>query len=108
MRPTGRRILVQALIVCLIAPSAPATAEVPAVPGQTRAAASRPPASLEAFAEQVVGADGLRPARRPEGSFRSAIELVILAVICGLVAALYSASDGGRGSRRGPTRLRRR
>jgi hypothetical protein len=74
-------------------------------------AVGEPPSSLDgspvAFAERVTGGQDHGPGSKAGGSFRTAIELIVLVAVCGIAVAFYSASDG-RGGRRVLTRTRRR
>jgi hypothetical protein len=108
MQRTEQRVLVVASIVCLLGLSAAAAGAAPAVPDGATAAPSRLPESPAAFAEQAAGSHGHQPALRAEGSLRNAVELMVLAITCGLVVAFYSAADGGRSGKRVLMRIRRR
>jgi hypothetical protein len=89
--------------------AAPSTPTDGAVPESLPASLPDVAESPAAFAQRAAGGAGHRPPLRGEGSFRNALELLVLAVTCGIVVALYSAaSSSGRGDRRVLMRIRRR
>jgi hypothetical protein len=106
MTRTVRRRFVVASIACLLAVSTLAGA---VGAGSLDAAPPRPvapPGSLAAFAERAGATADHGPARAT--AFRDTIELIILVTMCAIVVAFYSASSGGQGRKRVPTRIRRR
>ena len=105
MGRTARRLFISAWIGSLLALTAIAGAAAPAARDEAASPAALP-ASAAAFAERTAG--GHSPALKADGSLRTAIELIVLALTCGIVVAFYSASGGGRGSRRVQMRIRRR
>ena len=115
MRRTERRVLVLGSVVFLLAlsavGSAAPSAELDGATPPPPALAASPAAFAEspaAFARRAAGGSGHRPALKAEGSFRNAIELIVLALTCGIVVAFYSASSSRQGGKRVLMRMRRR
>jgi hypothetical protein len=108
MGRTERRVFVLGSIACLLALSAAAGAAAPAARDGDTPPSSPLAGSPVAFAEQAAGGPGHSPALRAEGSFRNAIELMVLVATCGIVVAFFSAGDGGQRGKRVLMRIRRR
>ena len=108
MGRTERRVLVLGSIVFLLALTAIGGAAAPAALDGVTPPSSSPSASPAAFAERAAGGQGHGPALRAEGSFRNAIELMVLVATCGIVVAFYSAAGSGQGEKRVLMRIRRR
>jgi hypothetical protein len=114
MGRTERRVLVLGSVVFLLSLSAAGSAAPSAaLDGSTpppRPLPASPAAFAEspaAFAQRAAGGSGDSPALKAEGSFRNAVELIVLALTCGVVVAFYSASSSRQGGKRVPTRSRR-
>jgi len=114
MERTERRVLVLGSVMFLLAlgavgsarPSAALDGVEPPPPlAASPAAFAESPA---AFARRAAGESGHGPALKAEGSFRNAIELIVLALTCGIVVAFYSASSSRQGGKRVLMRIRRR
>jgi hypothetical protein len=103
---TERRVLALGSIAFLLALTAVGAVAVPAAADGITPPSSYPSASPAAFAERA--AQTQTPGPRATGSLGHAVELMVLVAACGIVVALYSALDAGRGDKRVLMRIRRR
>jgi hypothetical protein len=107
MGRTERRVLALGSIAFLLAFTAVGAAAAPAASDGITPPSSYPSASPAAFAEREAGQDQTSGSRA-EGSLGHAVELMVLVAACGIVVALYSAMEAGRGGTRVLMRIRRR
>jgi hypothetical protein len=101
---TERRVLTLGLIAFVFALSTVGAAAAPDASAGKTQPSPYPSASPAAFAERATQTSDSRAA----GSFGHAVELMVLVATCGIVVALYSALDAGRGDKRVLMRIRRR
>ena len=103
---TERRVLALVSIAFLLALTVVGAAAAPAASDGVSRPSEYPSASPAAFAERAAQTQSGGP--RAAGSFGHAVELMVLVATCGIVVALYSAMDAGRGGKRVLMRTHRR
>lgn len=106
MGHTERRFLVAASIAVLLPLIAVPGAATPAGSSDAAAPPSSVSASPAAFAERFIADD--RPTASRAASWQNALELLVLAGICAVAVAFYSAATARRSDTRMPVRVRRR
>lgn len=96
MGRTERRLLATASIALALALTAGTAGAVPAGLELAAASSSAPSESPAAFAERAAGGVSSASVTRGASALRGALELIVLAAVCAIVVAVYSATEGER------------
>jgi hypothetical protein len=108
MGRTERRVLVAGSIVLLLALSAVTGVAAPVASAGPIEPSSTLSGSPTAFAERVTATHGQGAGWRSTGSLQTALELIVLAVVCAIGAAFYSSTSAPSDGTRVPAPIRPR